>query len=79
MAKAVFYHAGCPVCVDAERTILGYLDRSKLNVEIVHLGADRNRIREAEQLGVQSVPALVIDDKVYHINYGASLQDVKNG
>ncbi|PWA05305.1 thioredoxin family protein [Pueribacillus theae] len=79
MTKAVFYHAGCPVCVDAEQVVLRYLDKSKVNTEIVHLGNDRNRIEEAKKAGIQSVPALVIDGNVYHINYGASLEDVKKG
>ncbi|MFB9329457.1 thioredoxin family protein [Paenibacillus aurantiacus] len=77
MSKAVFYHAGCPVCVDAEQTVLNYLDTAKVNVEVVHLGADRDRIAEAELAGVRSVPALLLEGNVYHINYGASLEDVK--
>jgi len=77
MAKAIFYHAGCPVCVDAEQVVLQYLDESKVDTEIVHLGNTTDRIEEAEDSGVKSVPALVIDGSVYHINYGASLEDVK--
>ncbi len=79
MAKAVFYHAGCPVCVDAEQTVLQYLDLSKVSTEIVHLGEQQGRIAEAESAGIRSVPALVIDGNVYHINFGASLEDVKKG
>ncbi|GIP31788.1 thioredoxin family protein [Paenibacillus sp. J2TS4] len=79
MSKAVFYHAGCPICVDAEQVVLEYLDKSKINTEIVHLGTERNRIEEAERAGVKSVPALVIDGNIYHINYGASMEDVKKG
>lgn len=78
MAKAVFYHAGCPVCVDAEQAMLNYLDQSKVDVEVVHFGEDASRISEAEQAGVKSVPALVLNGQVYHINYGASMEDVKN-
>lgn len=77
MSKAIFYHAGCPVCVDAEQIVLDYLDKSKITTEVVHLGTDQNRIEEAEKIGVKSVPALVIGENVYHINYGASLDDVK--
>ncbi|MFD1204879.1 glutaredoxin family protein [Sporosarcina contaminans] len=77
MSKAIFYHAGCPVCVDAEQMVLDYLDKSKITAEVVHLGTDQNRIEEAEKVGVKSVPALVIGENVYHINYGASLDDVK--
>ncbi|QDS34161.1 glutaredoxin family protein [Brevibacillus brevis] len=79
MLKAIFYHAGCPVCVDAEQVVLDYLDQTKIDLEIVHLGTERNRLEEAEKAGIQSVPALVIGGNVYHINFGASLEDVKNG
>ena len=79
MAKAVFYHAGCPVCVDAEQVVLQYLDPSKVSVEVVHFGTDRSRIEEAESAGVVSVPALVLEGNVYHINFGASLEDAKKG
>ncbi|MDT8347807.1 MAG: thioredoxin family protein, partial [Flavobacteriaceae bacterium] len=38
----------------------------------------RNRIAEAEQAGVKSVPALVTPNgNVLHINFGASMADVK--
>jgi len=77
MLKAIFYHAGCPVCVDVEQMVLDYLDKSKITPEVVHLGTDQNRIEEAEEVGVKSVPALVIGENVYHINFGASLADVK--
>ena len=76
-SKAIFYHAGCPVCVEAERQFADALDRQKYSVEVVHFGTQRDRIPEAERLGVKSVPALVIDGNVFHINYGASLVDVK--
>lgn len=79
MRKAIFYHAGCPVCVDAEQMMTGYLDQSKMDLEIVHFGEDASRISEAEKAGVESVPALVMDGQVYHINFGASMEDVKNG
>ncbi|MEK3685293.1 thioredoxin family protein [Paenibacillus sp. FSL R10-2736] len=77
MAKAVFYHAGCPVCVDAEQMILNYLDPAKTEIEVVNFSTDTSRIEEAELAGVKSVPALVLDGLVYHINFGASMEDVK--
>ncbi len=79
MKKAVFYHAGCEVCVDAEKMVLDYLDESKVDLEIVHFGDDASRVSEAEELGVKSVPALVVNNQVYHINFGASMDEVKNG
>lgn len=75
--KAVFYHAGCPVCVDAERRFAEALDASKYSVEVVHLGEDKNRIGEAEKAGVKSVPAMVIDGAAYHINHGADLSALR--
>nr|WP_248924222.1 thioredoxin family protein [Paenibacillus hamazuiensis] len=77
MEKATFYHAGCPVCVDAEQALLGLFDKTKLQVEIVHIGQQTSRLAEAEGFGVKSVPALVVNGAVYHINFGASLDDLK--
>jgi glutaredoxin len=76
-AKAIFYHAGCPVCVAAEQTVANAIDRSKYEVEMVHLGTDKSRIGEAEAAGVKSVPALVMDGAAFHINFGASIDDLK--
>lgn len=75
--KAVFYHAGCPVCVDAEQMITDTIDRDRFDVEIVHLGEQKNRIAEAEASGVKSVPALAVDGRPFHINFGAAIQDLK--
>ena len=44
LAKSIFYHAGCPVCVSAEHDIVNLIGAT--NVEIVHIGEDRNRIAE---------------------------------
>lgn len=75
--KAVFYHAGCPVCVAAEQNIATALDRTRFDVEIVHLGQSKGRVAEAEKSGVKSVPALVLDGQAYHINFGASIEVLK--
>ena len=77
MSKAVFYHAGCPVCVSAERGVAEALDPGKYEVEIVHLGEQKGRLAEAEAAGVKSVPALVLNGQTYHINFGASLEDLR--
>ncbi len=76
--KATFYHAGCPVCVEAEHTVAAALDRDRFQVEIVHLGEDDSRLSEAEQAGVKSVPALVIGGTPFHINHGADLSALKS-
>ena len=76
MSKSIFYHAGCPVCVSAEHDIIGLIGAE--NVEIVHLGENKARIAEAERVGVQSVPALLTPNQhVLHLNFGASMADVK--
>ncbi|MCW8931614.1 MAG: conjugal transfer protein TraF [Gammaproteobacteria bacterium] len=77
MNKAIFYHAGCPVCISAEQQVLEALDRQRFEIEIVHLGEEPTRISEAENAGVKSVPALILDDNVFHINFGASITDLK--
>jgi glutaredoxin len=76
-AKATFYHAGCPVCVEAEQNVAAALDPQRFEVEIVHLGDDKARVAEAESAGVKSVPALVIDGLPFHINFGANLSALK--
>lgn len=76
MNKSIFYHAGCPVCVSAEQDIVKLIGAS--NVDVVNIGQDRSRIAEAEEAGVKSVPALITPDgNVLHINFGASIADVK--
>ena len=70
MGKSTFYHAGCPVCVSAEQDIVNLIGASKVE--------DKQRITEAENAGVKSGPALLTPDgHVLHINFGASLADVK--
>lgn len=76
MEKSIFYHAGCPVCISAEHEIVNLIGAD--NVEIVHIGNERSRIEEAEIAGVKSVPALLTPNKnVLHLNFGASMADVK--
>ena len=77
--KAVFYHAGCKVCVSAEQEFAAALDPAKYDVEIVNFADAPERIAEAEKAGVVSVPAFVIGDAPFHINFGASMADVKGG
>jgi glutaredoxin len=75
--KAIFYHAGCPVCVAAEQSVANALDPAKYDIEIVHLGNDKSRLKEAESAGVKSVPALVMDGAAFHINFGAGIDALK--
>lgn len=75
--RAYFYHAGCPVCQTAEKTVAEGLDRDRFEVEVVHLGQQPGRIDEAERNGVKSVPALVIGGEALHINFGAALSDLR--
>ncbi|MFN3194934.1 MAG: thioredoxin family protein [Chlorobiota bacterium] len=76
MSKSIFYHAGCPVCVSAENELVSLIGSEK--VDIIHLGEQISEISNAENAGVKSVPALVTPNgNVLHINFGASLEDVK--
>ncbi len=75
--KAVFYHAGCPVCVAAEQNVAAALDPARFEVEIVHLGQNKARVAEAEKAGVKSVPALVLGGQAYHINFGAGIEALR--
>jgi glutaredoxin 3 len=77
MKTATFYHAGCPVCVEAETMVAQAIDRQQYELEVVHFAQQPGRVTEAETVGVKSVPALVLDKQVFHINFGASMEDVK--
>jgi glutaredoxin len=76
-SRATFYHAGCPVCVEAEQKVVQALDGRRYEIEVVHLGQEKARLPEAERTGVKSVPALVLDGLPFHINFGASLEALK--
>jgi predicted DsbA family dithiol-disulfide isomerase len=75
-SKATVYHAGCPVCISAEQNIAQALDAARYELNIIHLGDRKDKIAEAKAQGVQSVPALVLDDRPFHINFGAALADL---
>lgn len=77
MKTAKFYHAGCTVCVAAEQEFVRSLDPAQYALEVIHLGESPNRIGEAEAAGVVSVPALVINDHPFHINFGAAIANLK--
>ncbi len=77
MKKAIFYHAGCPVCVSAEQGFVNALDKSAYDIELVHLGDNPGRLSDAEAAGVKSVPALVLDGQAFHINFGAGIEDLR--
>lgn len=64
MSEALFFHAGCQVCLSAEQQIIQALDPARYSVEVVHLG-------------VKSVPALVIEGQALHVNFDAALADLK--
>ena len=75
--SAIFYHAGCPVCVEAEHQIAEALDPVRFDVQKVHLGEQKDQIEAAEAAGVKSLPALVIGGAPFHINFGAPISAVK--
>lgn len=75
--NAVFFHAGCPVCLSAEQQVAQALDPTRYDIEIVHLGEQPGRLAEAESSGVKSVPALVIAGLSFHINFGAAIADLR--
>jgi len=77
MSKITYYHAGCPVCIEAERTVVTELSKAT-KVEVVHLGENKYALEEAKKIGLESVPALVIDGSVLHINFGAPLSALES-
>jgi glutaredoxin len=76
MTTATFFHAGCPVCVTAEQNLAAAIDPGRYSVRSVHLGDTPEAIPEAKAAGVVSVPALVLDGAVFHINHGADIAEL---
>ncbi len=76
-SKVTFYHAGCPVCISAEENIARALDPNRYELDIIHLGEKKEKIAEAKVQGVKSVPALILDNQPFHINFGASITDLE--
>ena len=76
--SAIFYHAGCPVCIEAEHQVAEALDSARYDVKIVHLGEQKKEIEAAEAAGVKSVPVIVIDGAPFHINFGAPMSALKD-
>lgn len=74
--KAIWYHAGCDVCVSADNNLVAALDPQKLDIERVDVGRARARIAEAKLRGVKTLPALVVGNDIFHVNFGANLSDL---
>lgn len=72
MANITYYHAGCPVCIEAERTVVSELQKIS-DVTIIDLGSNTEAVATVKANGVKSVPALVIDGLPFHINFGAPM------
>ena len=74
-----FFHAGCGVCKRAEQVVEA-LDPVRVIVQEEDLLKTPTRANEARTLGIHSVPALVFTAGpkrvVWHIDYGASLDDL---
>ena len=77
MSSIIYYHAGCPVCVEAERSVVAELQKNS-EVTIVNLGEDKAAIVDAKSVGVESVPALVINGLPFHINFGAPMSALES-
>jgi hypothetical protein len=69
----VLYHDGCSICMSiAER----FESVPGLPIEIVNLGIDKHRAREAQAAGVTRLPSLVIGGKVMRIEDHSPIEHV---
>ena len=55
-SKAIFYHAGCPVCVEAEQSVANALDKQDYDVEIVHLADQQSSSLRIQFLLLAFIP-----------------------
>ncbi len=76
VGKAVFFRTRSPICLDAEQRFIGALNPALYDIEVVDLGIQKARLAEAVAAGIKSVPAVIIDGAVYHINFGCGIHDL---
>jgi glutaredoxin len=74
-SNGIFYmgRGDCGVCIQADRALVRHLDPNRYEVEYVDLTENPERVAQAACAGVKTVPALVLDGQVFHINFGAEL------
>jgi hypothetical protein len=73
MAAAVLYHDGCAICLSiADR----FASTPGLSVELVNLGTERHRAREAAAAGITRLPSLVIGGKVMRLEDHSPIEHV---
>lgn len=67
MKKLTFYHDGCNICAGVGQDLINLIGLAKM--DIIHVGLNPLRMKEAEQLGIKAYPALVTDNgNVLHFN-----------
>lgn len=68
MRTITLYHDGCNICLGIAATFTGLFDSATTEFEIVNLGRNRSRVREAADAGVTMLPSLVVDGNVLEIS-----------
>jgi hypothetical protein len=63
-----------PFVLPLKQNVANALNPLKYDVEIVHRGNDKSRLKEAESAGAKSVPAIVMDGAVFRIRFGAGIE-----
>jgi hypothetical protein len=70
---AILFHDGCNLCLSIAQAFASMPDAS---VDIVNLGIDHSRIKEAHALGVTRLPSLVMGGKVMRIEDHSPIEHV---
>ncbi len=71
--KIEVFSAGCPLCDEAEKMVRG-LACSSCDVQVLNM-KEPATMKRAKQLGVQSVPAVAIDDKLFGCCAGRGIDE----
>lgn len=70
-ALSILFHDGCNICLDVAATFTKVMEV----LEVVDLGQHPERADEARRLGVDALPAIVIDGKVFPLNPHSTLAE----
>jgi hypothetical protein len=73
MNQAIFYRAGCPAYQAAEQMPIKTINTAQYQLKMLRLKEQLSKLSAAQRSGVKSVSALVLNQRIDQINFGAAL------
>lgn len=74
MNTAILFHDGCSICLSISALFTELMKGNGYHFEVINLGKDNMRSKEAAAMGVIRLPSLVINGKVLRIDDHSPLE-----